>query len=464
MLIVTKNPRMFNKDFYPTPISVLNLMQIDCLDKIVLEPSAGKGDMVMYLKDGGAKQVLACELNEDLAKIVSTKSKFLKHDFFQVMPREVSHVNAIVMNPPFSAGSRHVLHAWDIAPAGCEITALVNFETIDNTFTKDRKQLSTIIRDYGYSINLGDCYADADRATGIDIGLIKLCKPKDAHNEFEGFFMDEEIEEAVSGNGIMPFNSVRDVVQRYVNSVKCFEEHLVISEKMNKLNSLFDVDTFCFKIGYQNEVTTKDEYKKGLQKKAWEYLFHVMNLKKYVTSGVMKDINSFVETQTKVPFTMKNIYKMFEIIVGTRQQTFDRSLVEAIDKFTRHTHENRYQVEGWKTNSGHLLNKKIIIPYMVETGFSDYLTPRYSQYNDGCYDLIKVLCNITASNYYAIPDLSKLCRDVQMQPGTWYDWGFFRIKGFKKGTLHMQFNDLKVWEMVNRAYGKIKGQVLPEKI
>ena len=39
-----------------------------------------------------------------------------------------------------------------------------------------------------------------------------------------------------------------------------------------------------------------------------------MNMEKYVTSGVMKDINKFVETQEKVPFTMKNIYKMLEII------------------------------------------------------------------------------------------------------------------------------------------------------
>ncbi len=91
-----------------------------------------------------------------------------------------------------------------------------------------------------------------------------------------------------------------------------------------------------------------------------------MNIDKYVTSGVMQDINRFVETQTKVPFTIKNIYRMVEILVGTSQQTMNRAIVEAIDNFTRHTHENRYAVEGWKTNVGHLLNKKFIIPYIVK--------------------------------------------------------------------------------------------------
>lgn len=42
--------------------------------------------------------------------------------------------------------------------------------------------------------------------------------------------------------------------------------------------------------------------------------------------------------------------------------------------------------------------------------------------------------------------------------------GFFDFKGFKKGTMHLKFKDKKVWEMLNRRYAKIKGQVLPEKI
>jgi len=178
---------------------------------------------------------------------------------------------------------------------------------------------------------------------------------------------------------------------------------------------------------------------------------------------------------------MKNIYQMFNIIVGTRQETFNRSIVEIIDKFTEHTHENRYNVEGWKTNAGHLLNKKIIVPYCVEKNFSNYLRPRYSQYNDKIEDLVKVLCSLTGSNFDIMPRLSSLCEDVKMQPNTWYDWdfkkvtgegenktvetlqGFFQVKGFLKGTLHIKFKDENVWANINRAYGKIKGMSLPDK-
>ncbi len=47
-------------------------------------------------------------------------------------------------------------------------------------------------------------------------------------------------------------------------------------------------------------------------------------------------------------------------------------------------------------------------------------------------------------------------------PNTWYDWGFFRFKVFKKGTGHFEFKSEDDWAMLNRAYAKAKGQALPE--
>lgn len=218
-----------------------------------------------------------------------------------------------------------------------------------------------------------------------------------------------------------------------------------------------------------------------------------MNLNKYLTSGVMKDINNFVEHQSNIPFTVKNIYKMFDIIVGTKDQTFNNALVEAIDKFTKHTHENRYGVEGWKTNSGYMLNKKFIVDYIAEPSYVGGLRIKgYGSNFEKIEDLIKVICNITGTNHdktmsieYANCDKNdegyltekghrvlsdrntaygdKILRYNQFEPNTWYDWEFFEFKVFKKSTMHLKFKDEKIWEKLNRAYAKIKGEVLPEK-
>ena len=140
---------MFNKDFFPTPKAVIETMLagVTIKGKVVLEPSAGKGDIVDYLNEQGAKKVVTCEINPDLAKIVATKSTFLKADFLKVDKTEISFVDIIVMNPPFSADEKHIIHAWDIAPDGCLILALCNYETLRNDYSKDRRILKQLIKD-----------------------------------------------------------------------------------------------------------------------------------------------------------------------------------------------------------------------------------------------------------------------------------------------------------------------------
>lgn len=52
-----------NADFYPTPKEVIEQMMMgeNIVGKTVLEPSAGKGDIVDWLKESGAARVIACE-------------------------------------------------------------------------------------------------------------------------------------------------------------------------------------------------------------------------------------------------------------------------------------------------------------------------------------------------------------------------------------------------------------------
>lgn len=49
-----------NVDFYPTPDDVINTMMLgeDILGKTVLEPSAGSGNIVRWLKRNGARNVI----------------------------------------------------------------------------------------------------------------------------------------------------------------------------------------------------------------------------------------------------------------------------------------------------------------------------------------------------------------------------------------------------------------------
>ena len=442
-------------------------MQLDCKDKVILEPHAGKGNIVDFCKENGAKEVLSIEINKDLQEIVKRKSTLIGDDFFECKPEQVSHINAIYMNPPFSNADKHILHAWEVAPEGCEIVSLCNYSTI----TQPYGRLKVLIRDYGITENLGDCFTEAERKTGVEVGMVRLFKPLASKEfEFEGFFMDEE-EEEDQGNGILQYNEVRALVNRYVGTMKAFDKMKYELDAMNHLISGIGMSSVTLEISSERMVTTKEQFSKIIQKRSWQHIFNKLNMEKYVTSGVMKDINKFVETQEKVPFTMKNIYKMLEIIVGTREQTFNRALEEAVDNFTKYTHENRFGVEGWKTNSGHMLNKKFICEGIVETSWGGgSLQVRYNSYSGNKIDdLVKVLCNITAKNYNDIGTLYRFNFDkvkheksFEIKPNEWYEFGFFNVKFFKKGTMHVKFKNMDDWYRLNHAYGQLKGFSLPE--
>jgi hypothetical protein len=197
----------------------------------------------------------------------------------------------------------------------------------------------------------------------------------------------------------------------------------------------------------------------------------------------MEDINKFVEQQENVPFTVRNVYKMFEMIVGTSGSRMERVIVEAFDKITKHYHDNRYHVEGWKTNDQWMVNKKFILPYVIQHSYSGGMGASYSRSGSQTMDDIhKALCYVTGTSFNSSPDWwdfmnrtyekdedgnlikGEYGREIKVirHFGTWYDWGFFQIKGFKKGTLHVKFKDDKVWEKFNLMACKAKGWQLPE--
>lgn len=492
---------MFSPDFYPTPEAVIQQMieGIDLQGKVILEPSVGTGNLVRAIQQAGAKEVIGCENDPQLKKISATYCKLIAEDFLTVTSEQISHVDAIILNPPFSRGADHILHAYNIAPAGCQIVALCNRETVKNPYSATRKQLQTILESYGQWSDLGDCFSTAERKTGVEVALIRLSKPGSSDQEFAGFFMDEDPEEQ-QVNGLMSYNAVRDLVNRYVESIRIYDQQLETAVKLNDLaKDYFDLSdpddrrdsTIAIRISQRSREVTRNEFKKRMQKSGWRWIFSTMNLKKYATKGLREDINKFVEKQQDVPFTMRNIYHMLDMVIQTTDQRMDKAILEVFDKVTKHSADNHHRVEGWKTNSHYLLTKRFIVP---------------GYYKEEMEDMVKALCYITAENYddhmsldqrtrydYAIvTDDGKAVRDKDyshvkkvyheyqvkdlgaMEPGCkliplkwefgkWFEWGFFNVRHYKKGTYHFEFKDEKLWAQFNQRVAKIKGYPLPEK-
>ncbi|RLI35994.1 DNA methyltransferase [Candidatus Bathyarchaeota archaeon] len=462
---------MFNKDFYPTPDSVIEIMLggTDLINKVVLEPQAGKGNIVDYLKSNGAKEVLCCEKNQDLAKIVQSKGRFLSYDIFDVTRDQVSHIDLIVMNPPFSSADKHIQYAWELLPAGAELIAICNSETVNNQYTYRRENLGKLVSDHGTKQDLGPAFVDSERQTSVEISLIKLFKPGTSNDFGDYFDYTEDIENA-DVEGIMPYNAVRECVQRYVGAVRHYDEVLVCARKMSDIASEFGIDDIVMTCSVGSEEVKKVAFQKALQKKAWNWIFSKMDMHKYLTQSLSEKINKFVEQQENVPFTMKNIYKMVELVAGTNRERMDGVLEEVFDKLTKHYHKNRYSEEGWKTNSHYLIGKKFILPHVVNCGYKGQMEATIGSYTARLFDdLQKALCYFKAEPYlrekHSFADFAGWRKSEELlQFGKWYDLGFLSFKGYKKGTVHCKFKSENVWALLNQHIARIKGFPLPESV
>ena len=468
-----------NADFYPTPTEVINTMMLgeDILGKTILEPSAGSGNIVSWLKENGAGEVIACEKEKYLQKLLVGECNLLAEDFLSVTAEQVSHIDYIVMNPPFSVGAKHILHAYEIAPVGCIIIALCNSSNLEKRWNKNYAKLQETIELYGSSEWIGNVFDTAERKTDVDVSLVKLYKEGEADNEFANYMFSNE-DDALNANeteGLVQYNIVRDMVNRYISAVQLFDETMAASKKINEV-AKFDDSTGGFLpiefvvVNHNRKVVqvSRQQYKKQLQRYYWRIIFRKLKMDKYATNGLREQINRFIEKQVDVPFTMHNIYQVLNMVIQTTGQRMNKALEEAFDMICSFSAENSTAGEKWKTNANYMVNRKFIVPYMT-----DY-DARYSIFNDSVRlhyggnvsrieDVIKALCYITGTNYDDIYDLHSFVYKHKLSYGVWYEWSFFRIKAFKKGTMHFEFLDENVWMRFNQVVASQRGWVLPKK-
>lgn len=458
---------MFGIDFYPTPDNVIEdiLSSVNIINQTILEPSAGSGNIVNYLKNAGAREVIACEIDPKLRTILKRECKVIKDDFLQVSSEEVSHINVIVMNPPFSKQEKHILHAWEIAPAGAQIVSICNDNMINNIYSEDRRKIKELIQFNGRSEYLGDVFSNSERKTGVNCSVIYLFKPAGEDNDYSDYFDLSEKHESSSIEGVIQYDFVRDIVNRYVGSIKLYDDVLKNAVAMNDLvGEYLGYEKLTFTCTIKDAPTNRETYRKDLQKIMWNHIFNKMNMQKYVTKGVREDINKFVEQQTHVPFTMKNIYTMIHMIVGTHGSRMNKVLIEAFENICSYSYENSTAGEKWKTNSDYMVNRRFIVPYITE--YDSFGMKRSHVYisfqSQGKLDDIqKALCILIGENYDEKETLWDFTYSNKLEWGKWYDWGFFKIRGYKKGTMHFEFIDEDIWIKFNRKVAEIRGRRLP---
>jgi hypothetical protein len=208
---------MFDKNFYPTPKHIIAKMLegVNLSDILILEPSAGKGNILDFIVERGLEystynpeahkleiqnKLYCIEKNPDLQNVLRGKGfNVIDSDFLTHVSERT--YNLIVMNPPFDHAVKHFLKAFEISN-GAEIRCIFNRETIDNTCTKERELLQEIMKQHNVKPEyLGKCFSDSERRTAVEVALIKIPKrERETRFNFTGNTFGEKLHTGICHN------------------------------------------------------------------------------------------------------------------------------------------------------------------------------------------------------------------------------------------------------------------------
>jgi len=463
---------VFDKDFYPTPASVARRMASLLYGaKTVLEPSAGKGDLLgedIWKGLRKPQRLDVIEKNPDLQSVLRGKGFNVVHDdFLRFEPTRM--YDGIIMNPPFSEGAEHLLRAWEIMDTG-RIVCLLNSQTLDNPHTKTRILLKAIVDEHGSVESLGRVFLGSERSTGVNVSLVVL--KKETKVDRFGFFEELNLDTAApdlqvgqsDGGEIGHYDRVGALTGAYDKAIDAYKEFLRAKNKVlfysKAVASRVSEKDLLERLRHSDTDNAKfSDFADNLSASAWDNVFTESNISKFMTDGVRREFQEFQSRQHRVAFTVSNIKALINTLGRNIGSILEQAVLKTFDNLTRYDKKNTIHFEGWKSNSAWKINKRVIVPYIVEVGYDG--RPAFTYHYDRkqeIHDLDKVLCQFAQKNIDDITTvIEALGRAFKSEK-----WGeaceseFFNIRYYKKGTIHLVFKDLELLAMFNRAAAKGK--------
>jgi hypothetical protein len=462
---------MFNDTFYPTPRLLAEALIAPLkLDKgYVLEPSAGKGDILDTIKakylynrydntydNHRMPRMYAVEIQPELRAILADKGyTIVGEDFLQYVPDR--HYTHIVMNPPFNHCDDHLLHAWDILVQG-EIACIYPITALDNPSEVRKQQVLRLIAAHGSIQELGSFFArGAERRTTAEVAIVRLTKKVEINEDEFGFDVenDPRIAPDMSNEGLDSEVALRsyvgDLLARYRAAIDAFAPYKIAEQRLTHYTQAFtDV-----KLGNYNIFVD------SLTESAWQLILGDPRFQRLLTKRAREMFQAFRQRQTRVDFNEHNVKAMFVELLARQDELLNATIQDAFDTMTKYHKDNVEHFEGWKSNECWRINKRVIVPNCVR--YPGYGNWEFSYHKDDEIDDVdRALCLVTGRNFDEITTIVKAVRGTSCGMGETKST-FFKIRMFKKETIHLWWLDDQVRQDFNIAAARGKGWLPPAK-
>ncbi|MDY0235080.1 MAG: DUF4942 domain-containing protein [Gudongella sp.] len=477
---------MFSSNFYPTPRALIyKMLGKISLDqcRYILEPSAGKGDIVDLVRirtenTRGYKPIVdTIEYNKELQATLKGKGFNLIHDDFLTF-NTFKRYDLIIMNPPFENGDKHLLKALDIQRRGGEIVCILNAETIKNPYSNDRNKLLRLLEEYEAKIEfMENSFSDAERKTDVEIALVYVKVPK---NYVDNLILDSlknetKIRQSEQNNSLISKDPMENAIQRYNFEV---EVGLNLIYNYNSLGKII-VDNLK-EDSYSNpilELTVKNNKNSGLSVvndyieqvrfKYWQGLIDMDKFRQILTTNLISEFHDKLDDLKQFDFTRFNIQQVIKELEANLVISVEDTIYQLFKDFTRRYSQEEYSsnvhlFDGWKTNKCYKINdKKVILPYLK--GFDGYNGEFYPEFGvEGrIRDIEKSLNYLDGGKTDSSDDirdiLAKARENNQFKK---VEFKYFYIDFFRKGTGHIIWKDKELIKKLN-IFGSRKEGSLP---
>lgn len=473
---------MFNSNFFPTPIPVIERMLEGYTIKHstrILEPSAGKGDIAEYIvnkyrvskKDFPydwqqreyekelklQRSKISCiEPEPELRSILLDKGYKVVDTDFLSHPAEKEY-DLVIMNPPFDQGDKHLIQALTLYPYA-EIRCILNIETLTNPYSRYRKALKGLLKKRKFKLTkLGNCFSTAERKSNVQVVLVQVEGQPDKTKFSFGFDPSKMTgKEKLYTMGDLKNNQIEstDVINSLVHRYNKIKE---LGAKINELQAEMNfyanglVGTSGYDAIHKVSTYSYNDFVDLMRKASWDNLFTETKIANMVTSSVRKEIEEGQNTHANsMAFTETNIVELLIQLTQSLKEIRKKCVGDAFDSLTYYYDENRVIPEGWKSNKAWIVSRKCVLPNAIDNMFTKSWN---SNFQNKILDIQKALCLITGIEYDKI---RKQCigydyyQIKDLEYGKWHDSFFFEYRFYKKQTCHIKFKDENLWKAFNR--------------
>jgi hypothetical protein len=469
------------KNFYPTPkeLSAKMIRLIDGAPKYILEPSAGRGDIIEAVTNSLGKyrkpNISAIEINPDLAATLRGKNiKVIDSDFLAFAGPD--KFDLIIGNPPFDRGADHLLKAIDILYSG-QIIFLLNAETLRNLNSNKRNYLWRRLMILDAKIEFIDgAFLDAERKTAVDVALVNIKIKRIVENDlFEGCTDTAQIapETVKDQHEVTTKDNLADMVADFNQRLTIGQKTIVnFFQNYKKISRWIELNDKPNNYQSDKNLTSRmrnevNDFAASLRKYFWEKSISLDVVASRMTQKKYDQFHHKVKDFSLMDFTENNVRQFVLNVIENYPKSLSEATLEIFDKFTvahawneNMITKNIHYFDGWKTNKAFKCNHKVIIPMRSSYGnpwanFSDRFFSLDHKAAREIDDIDLVMAYFSGSRKYR-----KLTDSIR----TAFDLGenrniestHFIATCYKKGTLHLKFKDKDVLRRFNIAACKGK--------